>query len=168
MSQPAGIAPAPPADPVAWPLAVALLDTARSALAGSLDGPPARVGIVAGEAVALDDCCAGQLWVRIGDITPAAGTGVEVAWTVHLEVGVLRCAPTVSPHGTPPSPTDEQAAAAAVADDGARLRRAVRCAFGADQDSVIGVWRPIGPQGGCVGGLIRLTVTAFDCDCEEG
>jgi len=173
-------APAP-ADAVAWPLAVRLRACVETGLAGALAGPPGTCCVVPGRDVALDDCCAGQAWVRILRVYGSSMESFPDAarqphdtdrctggrWAVEFGAGVVRCVPGLDGRGQPPTGAELEASAGQVADDASRIRRAVLCCFadGSDEGLWVGDWLPVGPEGGCVGGELSVVVGVDGCEC---
>lgn len=177
-----------PADPVI---------TAAEKLLGCLtdlldsEAPVCRSSLVPGQVVVMDECCdcesgmsEGQASVRVDSVYPtlsfptpltqgnrvAAGVGVET-YAVVLEMGVFRCAATMTEDGSPPSAAELTADAVAALRDAQIMRRAARCCFGldpgGDEDELVlvGAWRPVGPAGGCHGGIVTVTTLVYDCGC---
>lgn len=172
-------------DPVVMPLALELLECLEQEIAKVQD-PPLYVGLRPGNVVdhllstVEDECCSGLAWVRPSGFWPSSAvfpaqdtapqkTGVR-SWAVVLELGSVRCAPTPGPNAIP---TTEQwmETTQAVMDDAAALRRAV-CCFAEAQPGrlarlIIGQWQPLSVQGGCVGGIMPVTIQGPACDCSE-
>lgn len=175
----------PIADPVVMPLAIELLDCLNQEIQ-KVANPPARVGLRPGTVVdhllstTDDECCEGLAWVRPVTFFPSSGTfpaqdeaplpkGIT-GWAVTLEMGAIRCAPT--PEATEIPSQDEWAAVVqAVMDDAAAMRRAICCFIDARQGrartTVAGAWQPLSVQGGCVGGVLQVTVRSPACDCAD-
>jgi hypothetical protein len=176
-------------DPLVMPLARELLECYRDALADH-PSPPAHVGLRPGTTVDFllsslgdDECCEGLGWVRPDTFYPssnAAGPfpaqdeaptkqGV-LAWAVTLELGAVRCAPTPGPEAIP-SNEEWDTTTQAVMDDAAAMRRAICCFIerkqGRKQLVLPGIWQPVQVQGGCVGGILPVTVRGPVCDCVE-
>ena len=168
-------------DPVAAPVLTGVLEAVLATYdalpeESTIQGPCAA-GIVAGAAAALDrglDCadgCLGMLWVRLvnvfpsrqfpaADVTPAPG---PLSWAVIVEVGVVRPAPVMEDAAGEliiPSMEEEQAAAALAVTDAAILRSALLTQYADAEDVsiVLGVWTPLGPDGGVVGGAVTATI----------
>lgn len=173
-----------PADQVAWPIAAALCDCIRTALRSAIGGSPASCCIIPGRDVAIDDCCAGQAWVRIVRVYPTlpgefpnprptplgAGCDDGACWAVELGAGTARCAPGQDDAGLPPSDAAQELAARVLADDASRIRRAVLCCLPAVdgvEEIVVGEQSSAGPSGGCVGQELLVTVMTSICVCEE-
>jgi hypothetical protein len=174
-------------DPLVMPLAEELLECYRQELAKLAD-PPFSIGLRPGTTVDLlmstsdDECCQGLGWVRPDTFWPVAAGAFPtqaqvgqnqspVAWAVTLEMGIARCAPTPDASSIPSN--DEWAAGTqAVMDAGAAMRRAVCCWIERDramraQRTVIGRWQWISVEGGCVGGVLPVTLQGPACDCRD-
>src|SRR5699024_7839428 len=78
-----------------------LLTTAWDAL----DRKPGRSIIQPGLSVAWDDCCDGQLWVRINGVTPVykGNSDCSVAFGVTYAVGIIRSVHSLSDRGKAPT-----------------------------------------------------------------
>lgn len=171
-------------DPLVMPLALELLECLEIEVA-KVEDPPLYVGLRPGDVVAHlmstseDECCSGLAWVRPmpfwpsssifpnQDIVPLKGSNIARAWSVQLELGAVRCAPTPDADRIPTN--DEwMAVTQAVMDDAAALRRAA-CCFSERHPSklIVGQWQPLSVEGGCVGGVMSLTVQGPACDCSE-
>lgn len=157
-----------PPDPV-LEKACELLETVKGRLAQTEAGAPERASLVpGGAAVAWDDCCAGQLWVRVGRIFaserfPEPATGAlrceTTTWAVEYEVGVLRCASTLDENGEPPSTAQLFGDVERTMADAAGMRQALLYDFGGAHSLVaIGQWLPTEVEGDCVGGTMTVTV----------
>jgi len=173
-------APVVPADPVAWPVAVALRAAVADELAAALGGTPATTAVVPGRDVAIDDCCNGQAWVRIVRVFPTRpgefpqgrttpiGDGCDpgVYWAVELGVGTARCAPSQDDFGNPPPAEDLERSAMVLADDAGRIRRAVLSRLPeveTVEEVFVGEQTSVGPSGGCVGQELLVTVMTTVC-----
>lgn len=150
-----------------------ILECAREQLSVTGTGVPAgmRCVVTTGEATAWDDCCNGQLTVTIQSIFPSSnfptqddGTRVPcgvVAWGASLAITVLRCAPTISQSGKPPSVERVDASTQEVVADASAIRAAILCRFkpaAPDVDVLIGAQQFVGPEGGCVGSVLLMTI----------
>jgi hypothetical protein len=137
-------------------------------------GPTCWCGIWPGETVSWDYCGAeckndacGMAWVRAGTSAPYStfplaelDSACEKPLFYEIEVGVLRCLPIIEDDGSLPAAADITEAALGLAIDQMALHRAIRCCrLGA---FALGAWRPVGPQGGCVGGFWTLYVDPTD------
>lgn len=173
-------------DQVVMPLARELLACLGQEIA-KVENPPKYVGLRPGNVVAHllstseDECCSGLAWVRPVTFYPTGNgpfpaqdetplkTGVK-AWAITLEMGAVRCAPTP---GADRIPTTEEwdATTQAVMDDAAAMRRALCCFLDADPrraGRMIAVpWLPLDIEGGCVGGVMEMTVMGPACDCSD-
>jgi hypothetical protein len=173
------------ADPVVMPLARELLACYDLELM-KVENPPFYVQLRPGNVVSHllstseDECCSGLAWVRPSSFFPSSATfpaqdstpaaGQTRAWAITLELGAVRCAPTPDANSIP---TAEQwdATVQAVMDDAAAMRRAICCFIdakaGRAKRVLPGTWQPIEVEGGCVGGILPVTVLGPACDCAE-
>lgn len=145
----------------------------------TLGGGAPEVSLVAAGDHAWDSCCGGAVWVRIVrhytyteviDI-PATGTfHCDGGLAVQLELVALRCAPPAPTKGGAKGVIEvasfdsatEESAAAVLHADAYQIVQAVRqqmCAW-ADEDLSASMteWIPLGPEGGCLGGALTVTV----------
>jgi hypothetical protein len=175
----------PISDPLVMPLADDMLECLAQEMA-KVANPPAYVQLRAGNVVAhlasttQDECCQGLAWVRPPSFFPSSAvfpaqdaaplkTGTR-AWAVTLELGAVRCAPT--PDETRiPTAEEWDAVTRAVMDDAAAMRRAICCFIDGDATRrgrvLPGVWQPLDVQGGCVGGILPVTILGPACDCAD-
>ena len=144
-------------------------------LQGSLGGAPAQCCTVVGPP-AIVQCCDGFAWVRLigayptGPNFPAHLTVSQncpaYTWALQIEVGITRCAP---------EPCDvldntccsAQASAAAIQLNDFALMQQIFCSCDtgiASRDIVIGSYTPYGPEGGCIGGKLTVTINALSVD----
>ncbi len=172
-------------DPLVMPLARELLDCYRQELA-KLESPPQHIGLRPGAVVDFllstndDECCEGLAWVRPAAFFPSStvfpnqdqigqkqGT---TGWAVTLEMGIVRCAPTPDENSIP-SDDDWDEVTQAVMDGVAAMRRAICCfiaqGINRAQNLVPGTWEPVSVQGGCVGGILPVTLRGPACDCVD-
>jgi hypothetical protein len=175
------------ADPLVMPLALELLDCLEQEIA-KVEDPPLYVGLRPGNVVdhllstSEDECCSGLAWVRPSgfwpssstfptqDTVPLKGSAGPRAWAVVLELGSVRCSPTPDANSIP-SNEEWLAVTQAVMDDAAALRRAICCFTDSEPTRkgrvITGQWQPLSVQGGCVGGIIPVTIQGPACDCAE-
>ena len=157
---------------IAFELAAEALREVTKNLALTRGGAPAKTLVGHGE-VAWDECCAGFAYVRLVRLFPADGV-VDAAdqrrcrtgLAADMELAVLRCAPM--PTETldaiaPPTAEEQTLAARVVAEDGIAMMATLGAlaAAWADVrylDVVLGSWTPLGPTGGCMGGVVPFTV----------
>lgn len=170
------------ADKSVTPTAEALLACLELEI-GKVEKPPAVTSMRVGDQVELlfatryDECCRGVAWVRVVAIFPSTNFPLpDVAyqpcgpgqWAAVLEMGAARCAPTPGKDSIP-SGDEWNAVAAAVQDDAAAMRRALCCWTGLDLNEdrmyMPGTWAPLTTEGGCVGGVMPVTVMIGACDC---
>lgn len=160
-----------PQPDLAFTLAEQLLGHIKDRLTGDI---PKRIYVYAGSAVPADDCCAGMLWIRVGQVEPTAADGNTYrlmlnagtpvpGHNVLLEVGVLRCGPIIDEQGYAPTGADFTAAAMQAAADRQAMRLAVLCDFPADliaanaDGQIPSTWIPI-EAADCVGGYMTVIV----------
>lgn len=139
------------------------------------DGSPGVCfcGVVPGEAAALDyagDCSdvCGMAWVRLVTSYPATVLGTPnltasncaLPLGFDVELGVARCASTPDSSGNPPSAADLLGDTTLQSADMDSMRRAVLCC-GDAADWLLGVYAPIGPEGGLVGGTWTASSMEF-------
>lgn len=145
--------------------------------------PVIRAFVAPGGPPPWDNCCdkagdgEGQAWVQTERVYPTDNFPDEAVATrpcgpaeyaAILNVGVLRCAKTVDDRGRPPTADRMTAEAVKNAHDRDTVLRAIMCDFldGYDDGEwTYPAWIPLGPDGGCVGGLWRFTVAAPSCPC---
>jgi hypothetical protein len=168
------------------PLAIELLECLDQEIR-KVPHPPASIGLRPGTVVdhlmstTDDECCNGLAWVRPASFFPSSGTfpaqdeaplpkGTST-WGITLEMGAVRCAPTPEPTGIP-SNEDWFAVVQDVMDDAAAMRRAICCFIDRKpnhraRNVLPGLWQPLSVQGGCVGGILTVTLRGPACDCSE-
>jgi hypothetical protein len=137
----------------------------------ALEPEPGRVVIVApGSTVAWDDCCDGQLWSRVVNVTPFVGRPGASApcgvlyWTVRVALGVIRCAHSLNGDGTAPPAALISQDGEQMLDDLAALQQVILCH---PRTTSILQWNPLGPQGGCHGGEWEYEIRVDTCGCPE-
>lgn len=172
-------------DPSVMPLARKMLECLGQEIAKVLN-PPRYIQLRAGNVVDhlmsthQDECCDGLAWVRPAAFFPSSGVfptqdpapvpkGTS-AWAITLELGAVRCMPTPDADSIPTA--DEwDAVTQAVMDDAAAFRRAICCFIdavpGRAKRVLPGIWQPLSIQGGCVGGILPVTIQGPACDCAE-
>jgi hypothetical protein len=172
-------------DPSVMPLARELLACLEQEIE-KVPVPPMYVQLRPGNVVAhllsthQDECCEGLAWVRPSAFFPSSTVfptqdsvpvkGGTRAWAITLELGAIRCAPTPDENRIPTA--DEwDFTTQAVMDDAAALRRAICCFIDADRSRtgrvLPGIWQPLSVEGGCVGGILPVTIMGPACDCAE-
>lgn len=172
-------------DPMVMPRAREMLECLGQEIAKVLN-PPLYVQLRPGNVVdhllstAEDECCQGLAWVRPAGFFPSSAVfptqdaspqpkGVS-AWAITLELGAVRCAPTPDQNSIPTA-EEWDTTTQAVMDDAAAMRRAICCFIDAvpnrAKNVIPGQWQPLSIQGGCVGGIIPVTLRGPACDCSE-
>jgi hypothetical protein len=141
---------------------IALADCVCELLGTEGAGPTCWCGLYPGAAVSWDYCgecddgACGMGYVRLAGGFPYDSFPTPViddrcakplAWAV--EVGALRCFPQPA-DGELPSPAALAEVAIDQALDAAALFKAIRCC---DLELAVEVYRPVGPEGMCVGGF---------------
>jgi hypothetical protein len=160
-----------------WDVLTAILACAEAGLNETSNQAPARSYVAMGEP-AHDDCCDGQLVVWFERIYPSAAfpdedlrpvvcAGAQTAIVVNVEV--VRCAPTYDANGNPPSSAALLASARETNVDARAIWTSVLCCLRLRKDewsAIVNQQAPIGPQGGCVGSRLTVTVGVLDgCEC---
>jgi hypothetical protein len=174
-------------DPVVL-AAEALLDCLCELLEASRRGPVCACCFYPGQVVPTDRCCQcdlpngttgeGMAFVHVVRIFRSTGSFPELAavpdecgggWGAVLNIGVYRCAATITDDGDPPSCEQIEDDAKALMSDAAAMRRAASCCFpnllgemGGGR-YLLGEYSTIGPDGGCMGGRLQVTVEFADC-----
>lgn len=133
--------------------------------------PPCRLFLSTDTVVPWDMCCectdgVGQAWVNVTSIepilsSPSHGQQCPPVFEATVRVGILRCALTQDDGGAAPDPMDLTEQTLAILQDRALIQRAIFqiWSFTIEADDwTIGNWLGLGPQGGCVGGQVTLTV----------
>jgi len=143
-----------------------LVTLARDVLAvvqSELTVQPGRVVLAPGVNVAWDDCCDGQLAVRVVNTVPQfqrnARQGCPVGFLVTLGVSLVRCVATLDDQGQPPAPWEMDHDGSVMMRDMGQIATALQC-FQPEHalSSYLGEWVPLGPEGGCAGGEWTFTV----------
>lgn len=128
----------------------------------------------------LDECCAGVAYVRkaliypTGDIFPNPETDVAIsgcgimAWGLSLEMGIMRCVPTGTVQ-VPPTCDQWNDHAAIEGLDQVSLIKALCCfiEFYEPGDIAVGQLAPFGPEGGCGGNVLGITIMLANTVCCE-
>lgn len=167
------------------PLLTGILSAAASSLTAA--GVPAGlVHLSPGLLPAWDNCCegSGQLWLRVMETYPTAGVGaafpqIDTAQkgvgcsinllALHLGLGVMRCAHTVSDQGVFPTAAQMSSDALNTLDDLGLLLDVITCEVPALRGAMsvkVDRWTPQGVQGGCVGGEWGFYVAFDPCLCQ--
>lgn len=145
---------------------IPLLAYLANGAADILTAPVGRVVVAPGTAEAWDDCCDGQVHVRLSSITPrySGRPGVDKActfldWELTIALGVTRCAHTVDDNGVAPSPDLISQDAFDASQDMFELSKFIAC-FQLPYAHFVafGNWQPLGVLGGCHGGQWTFTL----------
>jgi len=153
--------------PVATML-IELADCVCEELATTGAGPTCWCGLWHGQAVTWDYCseCSGGVcgmgWTRLVEIFPynvfptaTIDLKCVAPLAAQVEVGCVRCMPTMETDGSLPGPEVIGDAALAAAADAFALYRAVQCCAPGRTLAVAG-YTPVGPLGGCIGGTWQI------------
>ena len=160
------------ADERIWPIALELASCLCRELTDAGGPKTCFCGIIPGDNVAFDYCApcsgdtCGMAWVRLAGVVPMQNMSFGYVTPNRcapvlmgvFEVGVLRCAPTMTEDGNPPTMAQQLDAATLQASDMAASGRAAGCCFGNEREVTLGGWAPIGPQGGCLGGAWTVSI----------
>lgn len=166
-----------------WPKLLMLRDCLEGTLAAN-GAPTVRTFVAPAGPPPWDICCVagraeGQAWVQLSGTDPTNDfprqTGPQRLgfgeWAVSVTLGIIRCAAVVDEQGNPPSVDALMANAEKVNRDRMLLQMAIECCFLPELDVeggyIIGGWRPLGPNGGCVGGQQTLQFVSEVCGCPE-
>ncbi|MEU2743649.1 hypothetical protein ABZ656_52505 [Streptomyces sp. NPDC007095] len=128
----------------------------------------------------------GQLTVNLDRLFPTSAFPAEtkdvlgsrnclpVRQAAEYVITLLRCAPTFTENGCPPSCEEQAEAARIVHVDATSVINAVMCCFPdtgggrRGQQFMMGQLRVLGPEGQCVGVEQRVTVALPSCGCPAG
>ena len=154
-------------------LAETLLTTVQAQFTTNSLPMPATCMYIAGVSTSVDDCCEGLLWTRVDTVYPTDGSGNPYtqarpdwdipAWVHPVQCGILNCHLVIDSEGNPIPPDLETQYAVRDGQYRAAILQAITvhypplvgpCALGYR----ISPWTPIGPEGGCSGGLITVNV----------
>ena len=146
-----------------------LLECACAEVTVNGQGEPCFCGIYPGSNVSWDNCgeCnrgkCGMVYLQPGRTFPYTvfpqqelDAKCSLPLGFEIELGVVRCMPTISEDGDLPDPADITAAALGLIADQYALYSAIKCCETSLQSLVIERWTPSGPQGGCVAGAWTL------------
>lgn len=154
-----------------------ILDSILNHVCSSLTVPVGRAHLAPGNNVAWDDCCNGQLYVRVVSIIgesslskPAMQPCAQI-YQMRVAIGVMRCAHTVNDQGIPPTVEELNCDTYDTLRDRFDVMKALVCRVpGIRGVSALRIedWMLQGPQGGCVGGEITIRFNVDACvTCEE-
>lgn len=124
---------------------------------------PEMITALPGSLVAFDYCdTGGMAWARLGSIAAVQtlqGSNCLTEYDVVVEVAILRCAPTLDEEGNLPSSEEQFAAFMQQMFDMGILHKVLTCTkIPASFTSLtLGEYVPVGPDGGCIGGLWTAT-----------
>lgn len=145
-----------------------LLDTIEA----GLRTPVARKLVMPGNQVVWDDCCEGQLAVRVVSLvgsTAMAKPAMQPCaplWQVRAGISVMRCAHVVNDQGNAPTAAQMTADAFTTYRDFEDIVQALSCDFAANEwvfTLRIEQWLPTPVEGGCMGGEVTATFQMSLC-----
>ncbi len=119
-----------------------------------------------------DRCCSGFAGVRVARITPKVppqgvmqGCGVS-GWQVDLEMGVARCAPVGDQNAGPTCAQMTQVAEQVQSDMAAMVEALCCLRLQVESERMVPTgWEPFGPDGGCTGGIMGVSIELDACGC---
>ena len=126
---------------------------------------PVGVGrsvIAPGSQEAWDDCCDGQIHLKIRSIDPLPSKGsgcVATPWRVSAALGVIRCVTALTNEGRAPSSEQVTSDALKIMRDTDALWQSLVQEISrleTIQGLTVDSWLPLGAQGGCAGGEWRF------------
>lgn len=153
----------------------ALLNCANGALIEA-ERPVAKAFVNPGLTVPDDECCEGQLAVRVIERFPSrtfptidttSSNCHPMFWAVQLGVSVMRCAQTIDDNMEFPAAEEMTADAFAMNADAAILETAIRCCWvpKGTEKKMIQQWVPRETEGGCMGGEWLVYYAQGSCSC---
>jgi len=148
-----------------------LLECVCSSVAEYGQGPVCWCGIHPGDNVSWEMCggecgdgVCGMAYVRPMTSFPyqefpaaSLNSQCELPIAHQIEIGILRCMPLMEDDGTFPDAAVITDAALGIEIDKAALLRGINCCQSSHVKSVE-AWQPLGPGGGCIGGVWRMYV----------
>ena len=124
---------------------------------------------------AWDDCCEGQVWVRLVQVETvqvgkrlASGHMCTQMKALTVGVGVLRCALVIDDQGHAPEASALSKESLGVLVDMDALSNAIQCCEVPGAVRVtMSRWDALGPEGGCVGGEWQAVIWQDMCSCSS-
>lgn len=112
-----------------------------------------RKVLMPGSSVVWDDCCNGELWVRVTSLAPTVTNVTEVSdVTVNAGLGIVRCMHGLDGEGPPTAAQMTNDTLSMTADADALLQALYTFTPGPQtRPIVLGTGNPLGPQGLCGG-----------------
>lgn len=168
---------------VIGPIMAAVLECADASL--TLHERPVGRKAISPGLPAVDECCDGFLYVRLGAMFPTGnpfpqvdsrpGTCKPTMIGSTIYVGVYRCIAVIDDNGVAPTAAEITADGEAMVEDASILLEAIKCCVAGlvdDQDTnalalSLGTWLPLEPDGGCAGGEWPVTIGHGTCGCPE-
>lgn len=149
-----------------------LLEQVVQALADAC--APVRVATLETGLPAWDWCCEGHAFIRAPAVYPSnqfpqqtIRTGnCTIGTAVQIEVGVLRCAPSMQDNADAPDPEDVSATSRQVYYDAQVVKDVLdgfEIAGGRRANLILGGWEPYDVEGGCAGGFWQAWIDPTLC-----
>lgn len=150
------------------------------------DVPVARTLLAPGNEVAWDECCDGQLAIRLIETYPTMGknspfpnkdfsaSNCAGLMASRLGISLIRCVPVVQDSGASPSAADLTEATLRLTRDMSIVLEAIKCCIMDDEPDTkiknvervaIDGYTSLGPQGGCAGGEWQIIIGHGACAC---
>lgn len=124
---------------------------------------PCLCTVLPGSVLSFDYCDEGGMaWARLVGIEPVErqeGRVCVIEYDVTIEVGALRCAPSLGENGELPSEAEQLAASMMQNYDLGILHKVLTCTKVPESFdfAAMGPYTPIGPDGNCLGGTWTRT-----------
>jgi hypothetical protein len=153
-------------DQTAWPKMLSLKNCLCEEIEKSGLPSVCFCEVMPGSVAAFDFSDGGQAWVRLVNsypslVFPTQSQDLRSSCSAPianvLEVGIVRCPPRPGPRGEMPGAAEEREATRIQMADMAAMRRAILCCFGSSE-AVLGIYTPVGPGEGAIGGTWTVTV----------
>lgn len=171
-------------DGLVAPMLLELRDCLRDELVRTIRGPACRCALVHSFTTPVMDAChcecglslggrpaQGDAWVRLVRMDPDQQllglTPQQCApgWQVVIELGTYRCAPITEDGSALPEQELTTLALDMASDRAALLRVFGCCSALRDEHTLIDFYQPLGPEGGCVGGVLQFRVAVPGGGC---
>lgn len=149
-----------------WPTLITLRDCLCEEIVKSGLPEVCYCDVMPGALAPFDFADDGMAWVRVTQAFPSlqfpnqsldARRSCASPLAYGIEVGIVRCAPKYDHAGNPPSAAEEFESTRIQLADMAAMRRAINCCLG-KRDAVLGIYTPIGPDEGGIGGTWTVNV----------
>jgi hypothetical protein len=161
------------ADNLVLPILKALRDCLCAQLYDSPLGPACRCMVVHNFTLPVMDGCdcacpdsqgQGDAWVRLvrldpdGQLFGVGPRGCPTGWQAAIELGTYRCVEVPGDREILPQSVVDYTAAGLLGDMHALIRTVACCSALDDYSSGVEFYSPVGPEGGCAGGVLQIRV----------